>query len=118
MAYVNDQRSQLDVAVRLNVTALLACLLTVCLLWRDGIWLLLALPPYAIAYLSYRGAIIAARQYGQAVAVVIALNRFALYERLRLPLPATADSERKAADNLSKLLSFEESFTATYRHPN
>lgn len=40
MAYVNDQRSQLDLAVRMSVTALFACVLTIVMLWRDGLWLL------------------------------------------------------------------------------
>jgi hypothetical protein len=118
MAYVNDQRSQLDLAVRMCVTALLACVLTVTLLWQDGLWLLVTLLPYSIAYVSYRGAIVAARQYGRAVAVVIALNRFTLYERLRLPLPATAAAERRAATDLEKLMGHEQTYTATYQHPS
>ncbi|MBV9142977.1 MAG: hypothetical protein JO115_19040 [Pseudonocardiales bacterium] len=116
MAYVNDQRSQLDLAVRMSVTAMFAFVLTVALLWRDGLWLLVALLPYLVAYLSYRGAIVAAGQYGQAVAVVIALNRFALYERLHLPLPATASAEREAAGELAKPMDFDNTFAATYHH--
>jgi type IV secretory pathway VirB3-like protein len=118
MAYVNDQRSQLDLTVRMSVTAMFACVLTVVLLWRDGLWLLVALLPYMVAYLSYRGAIVAASQYGQAVAVVIALNRFALYERLHLPLPATASAERRAAGELAKSLDYDNAFAAIYRHPS
>lgn len=117
MAYVNDQRSQLDLAVRMSVTAMFACVLTIVVLWRDGLWLLVALLPYLVAYLSYRGAIVAAGQYGQAVAVVIALNRFALYERLHLPLPPTASAEREAAGELAKSMNYDDTFAAIYRHP-
>jgi hypothetical protein len=48
-----------------------------------------------LAYLSYRGAVVVAGSYGTAVAVVIELNRFRLYERLRLPMPADTDEERR-----------------------
>jgi hypothetical protein len=117
MAYVNDHRSQLDLAVRMSVTAMFACLLTITVLCRDGLWLLIALVPYLVAYLSYRGAVVAAGQYGRAVAVVIALNRFALYEQLRLPLPATAGDERRSAETLSDFMYFHAEVDANYRHP-
>lgn len=117
MAYVNDQRSQMDLAVRMCVTAMFACLMTIVILWRGGLWLLVALLPYSVAYLSYRGAVVAAGQYGRAVAVVIALNRFALYERLHLSLPPTASAERKAAGTLKDLMDYNDEFVATYRHP-
>lgn len=116
MTYVNDQRSQLDLAVRMSVTAMFACLLTITVLCRDGLWLLITLVPYLVAYLSYRGAVVAAGQYGRAVAVVIALNRFALYEQLRLPLPATAGDERRFAKTLSDFMYFRAEVEATYRH--
>jgi hypothetical protein len=117
MAYVNDQRSQMDLAVRMSFTAMVACMATITILWKDGLWLLLALMPYGVAYLAYRGAIVAAGQYGRAVAVVIALNRFALYERLRLPLPITASAERELAKNLYGLMDYDDAFDSTYHHP-
>ncbi len=117
MAYVNDQRGQLDLAVRMCVTAMLACLLTIVVLSRDGLWLLVALVPYLVGYLSYRGAVVAAGQYGRAVGVVIALNRFALYEQMRLPLPATAGAERRAAETLAGFMGFEHDVDAVYQHP-
>jgi hypothetical protein len=117
MAYVSDQRSQMDLAVRMSVTAMLACLATLVMLWRGGLWLLIALLPYAVAYLSYRGAVVAAGHYGSAVGVVIALNRFALYKRLRLPIPATAGAERDAAGSLSGLMDFSDEFETPYQDP-
>jgi hypothetical protein len=43
MDYVNDQRSQLDLAVRMSIVAFMATGLTVLFLARHGIWLLVAL---------------------------------------------------------------------------
>ena len=56
LAYVNDQRSSLDLAVRLCLTSLLAAALWVLFFWWHGLWLLVTIVPLAIAYLSYRGA--------------------------------------------------------------
>jgi hypothetical protein len=95
VAYLNDQRSALDLAVRLSVTSLLATALAVGFLWDDGLWLLVALVPYGLAYLSYRGAIVTAHEYGRAIAALVALNRHALYERLGLPRPADTEEERR-----------------------
>lgn len=104
MRYVNDQRSLLDLAARMAVTGMLATAMSALFLWQHGFWLLVALIPYAVAYLSYRGAIVAAAAYGQALTAIIALNRFTLYERLRLPLPANTWAERAANARLRRLL--------------
>ncbi len=106
MEYVNDQRSQLDLAVRMTVTSLLACGLGVLFLGRHGLWLLVALLPYSAAYLSYRGAVVAAAEYGRSLAVVIALNRFALYERLRVTVPEDTRDEREKNEILGQLLAY------------
>lgn len=57
VAYLEDRRVQLDVAVRMCVVSLLAAAAAVLFLWSDGAWLLCALPPYGLAYLFYRGAV-------------------------------------------------------------
>jgi hypothetical protein len=106
IAYLNDQRSALDLAVRGCVVSGLASLLAVVALWDDGLWLLLALIPYAGAYLSYRGAIVTASHYGVAICSVIALNRFALYERLRVELPGSPAQEVRLNDRLEPLYAF------------
>jgi hypothetical protein len=85
--YVENQRLQLELAIRTSFLGLLATLSTCVFMWRHGLWLLLGLVPYAIAYLAYRGSVVIAHEYGSALAVIIELNRFALYERLRLPPP-------------------------------
>ncbi len=102
--YVNDQRVAVDVAVRWCLVALVGAAAAVLLLWQHGAWLLLAVPPYAVAYLGYRGSVVAARHYGRALAMLVDLNRFALYERLRLPMPRDTVAERNLAERLDHLL--------------
>jgi hypothetical protein len=120
MAYVNDQRSTLDLAVRGAVTSLMIFVVSVAFLWNDRLWLLLALVPYTATYACYRGAVVSAHHYGVAVATLIALNRFTLYERLHLPLPGDTERERKQGDEwMSEVLpSFEKpSLRIRFRHP-
>ena len=117
MAYVNDQRSNLDLAVRLCLTSLLASALWILFFWRHGLWLLLTIVPLVIGYLSYRGAVVAASEYGRAVAVVIALNRFSLYERLHLKAPADSASERTVNSTLNYILGYRATDTVTYFYP-
>lgn len=116
MAYVNDQRSSLDLAVRLCLTSLLAAALWILFFWWHGLWLLVTIIPLAIAYLSYRGAVVVAGEYGRALAVVIALNRFTLYERLHLRLPPDMASEYRANSALNDMLRYEYIDTVAYLH--
>jgi hypothetical protein len=117
MAYVNDQRSNLDLAVRMTLVFMIAFIISLALLWRYGLWLLVAIVPYTLAFLSYRGAVVAARAYGNAFAAIIALNRFALYERLHLPLPRNTSEERKNNEILRRILNFSSYDSLKYRHP-
>lgn len=117
MAYVNDQRSSLDLAVRLCLTSLLAAALWVLFFWWHGLWLLVTTIPLAIAYLSYRGAVVVASEYGRAMAVVIALNRFALYERLHLQLPTDMASEHETNSALNDILGYRHVSTLAYQDP-
>ncbi|MEU7916925.1 hypothetical protein [Microbispora bryophytorum] len=103
-AYVNDQRSQLDLTVRMSFMSLIACAAAVLFLWRHGYWLLIACGPYFVAYLSYRGAIVLARQYATAANTVVDLNRFALYKSLGLDRPRTTINERTTNKKLRLLL--------------
>ena len=91
--YVNDQRSQLDLAVRMIFISLMATAATVFFLWLYPLWALAAIIPYAIAYLSYRGSVVAARGYGSALKMLIDLNRFRLYEQLHVRNPGSNDEE-------------------------
>jgi hypothetical protein len=63
--------------------------------------LAIALVPYSLAYLSYRGAIVAAHEYGAAVCALIDLDRFAFHDALRVPQPKNAMSERGGLRTLS-----------------
>jgi hypothetical protein len=89
LAYLRDSRQLLDTTVRLCFVSLLATLITVAALLTDGVWLLVAVVPHALAYLAYRAAIAAADEYGTAVATIIDLDRFALYEHLGVPRHGT-----------------------------
>jgi hypothetical protein len=115
--YVNDQRSQLDLAVRMTFMSAVATGTAVLFLWPHGLWVLVAIIPYLLAYLSYRGAVVAGRHYGAALATLINLDRFVLYERLRVQLPSTAQDERKLNQNLAKMLSYRK-VTMNFEHPD
>lgn len=119
LAYLNDQRSMLDLAVRCCVTAWLAFGVSIAFLWDDGGWLLLALAPYGAAYLCYRGSVTAAEIYGIALCSLVALNRFTLYDRLRLK--RVHDSTDELAQNKilnTVLVHFEKPATPLeFEHP-
>jgi hypothetical protein len=102
--YVNDQRTQLDLAVRVAALMGVASVITFALLWQDGWYLLLSLIPYTCAYVSYRGAVVAADSYGRALQAWIDLNRLRLYDELGLPRPTTTEAEREQNDRLIDLI--------------
>jgi hypothetical protein len=104
VGYVDNQRMQLEMAVRTCVLGLLATLATAVVMLPHGWYLLLALIPYTVAYLTYRGTVVLAHEYGTALTVLVELNRFALYQRLHLPLELTLEAERNAARQLTDIL--------------
>jgi len=114
VAYLRDSRQLLDTTVRLCFVSLLATLITVAVLLTDGLWLLVALGPQALAYLAYRAAIAAADEYGTAVATIIDLDRFALYDHLGLPRPRDTEEERRSNAQLMSLLRWETTETLQY----
>lgn len=116
--YVNDQRQLLDLSVRMTATSIFATFVAIAFLWRHGPWLLLALVPYGIAYLSYRGAIVVAHEYGSAISTMIDLDRFALYDSLHLPLPTTTTAERRTNARLMELISHNPEIVLRYQHPD
>ncbi len=119
LAYVGDQRQLLDLSVRMSATSIIATLIAITALWRHGPWMLLALVPYGVAYLSYRGAVVVAHEYGAAVAAMIDLDRFALYDSLRLPRPKDTAAERRMNAKLMKLLTNGDSdIVMHYAHPD
>lgn len=114
--YVNDQRSQLDLAVRMTFMSAVAVVTTLLFLCRDHFWTLLAIVPYGLAYLSYRGSLVAAGHYAAAVDALINLDRFALYQRLHLPLPDNAATEKTLNEQMRKVFEYVPK-PMTYEHP-
>lgn len=93
--YLSDAREQLDLNVRLCVVGLIASAVSVFVLATDGAWLFAALIPWLFSYLTYRGAVTSADEYGEVFRAVLDLNRFGLYESLRLVLPRDSKEERE-----------------------
>ena len=115
--YINDQRSQLDLAVRMTFIALLASATALLFLWPYGVWVLVAAIPYMLAYLSYRGSVIAAGHYGSALDTLINLDRFVLYEHLRLPPPVDTKAERWRNEKMKHLFEYNDAEVVDYKHP-
>ena len=114
-AYVNDQRAQLDLAVRMTVLSGLATTATAALMWPYGVWALATLLPYAAAWGSYRGALVAASSYAQAFSAWLDLNRFRLYDALQMEVPPSAAAERTSNSHLLDMVNGSTEFTMTYR---
>lgn len=115
--YLNDQRNGLDLAVRLCASGLIASLATAFLMWPWDVWLLLTAVPYALAYVSYRGALVAAVHYGDALAALVDLNRFRMYEALHLPLPKHTIAERTQNDLMAAVIVGAPNRSIVYEHP-
>jgi hypothetical protein len=115
--YVNDQRTQLDLAVRMTFISAAAFATAILFLWPYGLWVLVAIFPYALAYLSYRGSVVAGRHYGSALDTLINLDRFALYKQLHLQLPATTKEERVTNTKMDNLFNYSKTEFIEYEHP-
>lgn len=114
--YVNDQRSQLDLAVRMTFISVVAAATTIIFLWSDGIWVLIALIPYMLAYFSYRGSVVAAGHYCSALETLINLNRFAFYQQLHVQLPVSTSKEQEMNTKLADLLRYAPDATIDYEN--
>ncbi|GAA0812072.1 hypothetical protein [Spirilliplanes yamanashiensis] len=115
--YLNDRRSAMDLAVRTAAIFGIAFVLNVALFWDDGLWLLTALIPYTFAYVSYRGAIVQAHDYGNAMTNIVAMNRFTVYERLHLELPNNVLEERDLHQKLRPMFDLQPLEALRYQHP-
>jgi len=114
--YVNDQRSQLDLTVRFTFISLAASATAVFFMWPYGFWILIAAIPYMLAYLTYRGAVVAAGHYGSSFDTLINLDRFLLYEQLHLPLPVDTNAERLTNEKMKGLFEYGPA-NVEYKHP-
>lgn len=101
---VDDARNELDVAASFVFVWLTATGIGFVLLSPYGPWLVIPVVTFALAYLSYLGAVGAARYYGQTIMWAIDLYRFQLLEQLRIELPATHRDELKRNPEVQKLL--------------
>ncbi|QIZ97830.1 hypothetical protein [Leifsonia sp. PS1209] len=117
-AYVQDQRQEMDLAVRMTAVSLFCAMVSTIALWPHGLWLLLAVLPFAAAWISYRGALSAAHAYGQAFEAWLYLNRFKLYEQLHLPAPRNSYEERRLNEVLDMLVQGDDAYEARYRRPS
>lgn len=113
--YVNDQRTQVDLAVRMAASAYVAAVATFLVLWPKGWPVLLTLVPYTAGLLAYKGAVVAANGYGAALRAWVDLNRSRLYEQLGLPAPANTCDEREQNDALADLLIGSDTYSARLR---
>lgn len=117
VAYLNDRRSDLDLAVRMSATFLVATAVTFAAYVPHGLWLIAALVPYLGAWLCYRGAVTVAADYGRALVALSDLNRFRLYQQLHLPQPIDTDAERTLNEQWGYVASAVPDSSVGYKHP-
>ena len=91
---------------------------SVLFLWPYRLWVLIAAIPYALAYLSYRGSVVAADHYGSALDTLINLDRFMLYQRLHLKLPDSIEEEKTTNASMAQLFNYSPDEPITYEHPS
>jgi hypothetical protein len=115
--YLEDAREDMDSAIRICTVGLVATALSVGFLMTKGLWLLWAILPYSVSYLSYKGAVSAAQGYGAVVASVLDLDRFLLYRELGLNSPEDSNEERATNAKLMQILARKE-VNLSYRQEN
>ncbi len=103
-ALVDDQRNQLDIAVRFCATFGLATVVSAGLLYQHGWWLTVPVVTLALAWMSYRGAIASALAYGLGIRTAVDLHRFDLLRVLHLPLPKDRETEKQTNAILCEFL--------------
>ena len=115
LGYLDDARQEMDTSIRLCLTSAILTLLVASATLTDGWWLLLTLAPYALGRIAYSGCIAAATEFGSAYTTMLDLNRFALYERLRLQKPTDTQTERLANKGLMALLDGDRTVVLPYQ---
>jgi hypothetical protein len=104
-SYLDDQRSGMDLAVRLTLVWAMCAAIGVGFLWRYDTWLLVPGVAYGLAVLSYRGAARAAMFYGSAMTVTLTLTRRALWDRLGVSPPSNSKAEETLNGEITDWLS-------------
>jgi hypothetical protein len=116
-AYVRDRQRAMDIAITMCLVSTLATGAAAVLLADDGPWSLVSFLPFSLAYLSYVGAVAAARSYNVAVETVTDLSRFALYEALRVAPPKNGKEERSTAEALVAMIKGAWQPEMQFEHP-
>lgn len=93
VAGVEGPRTQLDVSVTLCAVFLIVAAVSVCAYYDNGVWMATTLFAFLLAWVSYQGAVSAAFDYTAALGVLIDLNRFRLYDALRIRPPEDMSDE-------------------------
>jgi len=115
---VDDQRDQLDVAVRLSLMMFLCAVASAAMVWRYPYWLIGCVSVSLCgALLAYRAAVVAAEGYGVMIGVAFERHRFDLLTALHLPLPADSAAEFTANQQLTAFLRRQSMATFGYEHP-
>ncbi len=104
LAYLQDRRNEMDTAVRFVIIWAIATAATLAALWPGGWWTLTAGVPWTLTVLSYLGAVGSADHYGEALSLIIDLNRPPFYDALGLPLPTTLNEEKERNVRLTAVL--------------
>lgn len=117
-ALVDDQRNQLDVAVRFCVTFGVATVASAGLLFQHGWWLAVPLASLVLAWMSYRGAVASALAYVLGIRTAVDLHRFELLRALHLPLPPDPQAEKQTNVLLSDFLRQGVPMDVRYDHPS
>lgn len=114
-AYMNEAAEQMDAAVSVCTVTFLATVIIAATTLTDGWWLLISLVPYAVCLIAYRGAVTVAHSYGIAMRHLFDLDRFALYEAMRLRLPTDDDEEEITAAVVNSQIRGERVETSYFR---
>lgn len=93
---IGQARTSLNEMTRLATWSLFFAVWTI---WQP--WALIGLP---MAWMAYRGMVMAAGVYGDLIRTAFDLHRFDLYTALHWPLPATPDDEGKMGPQLTEYL--------------
>jgi hypothetical protein len=116
LAIVDDERTQLDVAVRFSAVLFVAALASLGLLATHGWLLLLPAALLLVAWLAYRAAVGAAIAYGEGLETAFDLHRFDLLRALHLPLPASSEEERALNAQVTAALLQGQRIPFAYEH--
>jgi hypothetical protein len=99
-AYVNDARTELDLAIQFVVSWLLVAAISFVLVWPYGGWIAVPILAYVLALVSYRAAVHAAVEYGHQLVVLFDLNHQLLDDYLPIKAPRRLVRLRQRAARL------------------